>query len=376
MKSRRNPQNIVRRALRWTWIYFLHFSGLLRWVRQSFGRSSGILILTLHRVLDDTSFEQSASPSGMIVRRSTYLHLLRFLQACADVVQLTGEPPEWTKRNGRPRIAVTFDDGWKDTATIAFPLSMAHGVPITVFLCPGLTGKQDPFWPERVIRAWHSCARSAERSGQFSVICARFLPGSQFSPCAGLPHDLDRLIASVKALSGDERGFLLEQLQGISVPDTTSPQLASVDATMTWDDAEVLERAGAHFGSHTRCHEILTQLLLENVRAEIADSKNAIERRFGRPCKMFAYPNGSWSPRVRELVKSEGHKLAFINVPGVWMADTDAWLIPRINIWEGSLIGVKGTFSWAVASYNIFWRAYRAARKDREPALFNSARRA
>ncbi len=42
--------------------------------------------------------------------------------------------------NGRPGVAVTFDDGYRDNYTQALPILLASGIPATVFLVPGRMG--------------------------------------------------------------------------------------------------------------------------------------------------------------------------------------------------------------------------------------------
>jgi peptidoglycan/xylan/chitin deacetylase (PgdA/CDA1 family) len=106
-------------------------------------------------------------------------------------------------------------------------------------------------------------------------------------------------------------------------------------------------------------------LRAEEVKCELAESKRAIEERLGSPCLHFAYPNGSWSAPVREQVVQQGYSQAFVNSPGVWTAETDPWLIPRVNLWEGSLLGITGKFSPVVFQYTAFWRSYRATRRVR-----------
>ena len=40
----------------------------------------------------------------------------------------------------RPRVVVTFDDGYRDKLTTAQPIAQSKGVPITVFVTSGILG--------------------------------------------------------------------------------------------------------------------------------------------------------------------------------------------------------------------------------------------
>jgi len=57
------------------------------------------------------------------------------------------------------------------------------------------------------------------------------------------------------------------------------------------------------------------------------------------------------------LVARSGYKRAFINSPGVWRKDDDPFLIPRINLSEGTVTDPNGKFSPLAFEYRVFWNA-------------------
>jgi peptidoglycan/xylan/chitin deacetylase (PgdA/CDA1 family) len=299
----------------------------------------------------------------MMVSSETYKSLLEFLRTHHEVLALTAKPPSWHGNTSRPRVIVTFDDGWKDTSEIAQPLAAKYGIPITVFVCPGLAGKSSPFWPERVTGAWRAAALGREKSAHFAQICRSSLLRKSYMPVSSGHASLEELILLLKSLPARERNDIVQALSQCGNGDDVAGLSLPLEATMSWEDTTRLVLEGAEIGSHTQHHEILPMLPAEEVRCELAESKRAIENRLGSPCVLFAYPNGSWSAQVREQVVQHGYSQAFVNSPGVWTAETDPWLIPRVNLWEGALLGITGTFSPAVFQYTAFWRSYRAARK-------------
>ena len=50
----------------------------------------------------------------------------------------------------RPRIVVTFDDGYADNLINALPIAEAKGVPITIFVTSGVLGSRSGFWWDRL----------------------------------------------------------------------------------------------------------------------------------------------------------------------------------------------------------------------------------
>ncbi len=78
------------------------------------------------------------------------------------------------------------------------------------------------------------------------------------------------------------------------------------------DDAQINDWLGAghEIGSHTLTHPHLPTLSREQARAEIFDSKQILEDRFGVPIRHFCYPYGDYDEPVRDLVGEAGYETA------------------------------------------------------------------
>ena len=314
------------------WATLLRASGLLylakKWVRRH-----GAIVLTFHRVLTDSELQQTASLRGMIVRSETFSGLLKYASEACEFIALTREP-DW-KPSGKLKLAVTFDDGWSDNATAAYPLACQYQVPIVIFIVAEKTGAELPFWPERTAAALgHGLSSDgSERSASY----------------------VEQTIEELKELPAAERERRISQMTAAH----TAVQLsASVDRTMTWDQIVELQADGVTFGSHTNTHEILTVIPLAQAEEEIGASRALIEQELKAPCSLFSYPNGDCSDPVRGLVATAGYKFAFQNRdPGVWTRDCDPFLIPRVNVCEYHLVDAKGNFSPLIFNYAVVWSA-------------------
>lgn len=98
-------------------------------------------IILYHSIQPDECFP---SPSGVNLPPETFERQLAYLRAGYQVVplrELLFGPP----RNGRPPLAVTFDDGYRDTGEIAYPLLKKHSIPATFFLTVSQVGRDWPF---------------------------------------------------------------------------------------------------------------------------------------------------------------------------------------------------------------------------------------
>jgi peptidoglycan/xylan/chitin deacetylase (PgdA/CDA1 family) len=88
-------------------------------------------------------------------------------------------------------------------------------------------------------------------------------------------------------------------------------------------------------GAHTTSHPILSLCSEEEVRREIEESKNGLEKALGRPIWAFAYPFGNPSTmgeREVRLAREAGFACAFLNVEH-WSADpSNPFALPRTHV--------------------------------------------
>lgn len=330
------------------WASLLRASGMLHLARKWVQRN-GAIVLTFHRILTDSEAQQTASLPGMIVRSSTFAGFLKYASQTSEFIDLS-RGPEW-KSNGKLKLAVTFDDGWFDNATAAYPSARQYHAPIAIFIVPEKTGTTLPFWPERTAAALDRPA--ADGSGLDAV-------------------SIERAIEALKELPAIEREHRIGQMTAASA---ARQAVALVDRTMTWQQIHELQSGGVTFGSHTSTHEILTTISTDQAGKEIFSSRRLIQEKLRVPCTLFSYPNGDYSMPVRGLVAAAGYKFAFLNQdPGVWTRDCDPFLIPRVNVCEYHLVDAKGDFSPLIFDYAVVWSAakgllaqmWRARRQRRE----------
>jgi peptidoglycan/xylan/chitin deacetylase (PgdA/CDA1 family) len=316
------------------WAGLLRVSGLL-YLARNWVRRRGAIVLTFHRVLTDSEVQQTASLPGMIVRSSTFSGFLKYAAQTSEFVDLSRHQ-EW-QPNGKLKLAITFDDGWSDNATGAYPYARQYHAPIAIFIVPEKTGTTLPFWPERTAATMDRMAKDG--------------PGRD-------ALYIERAIEALKELPASERELRIGQMAGAPGVLQSMGSATSVDRTMTWQQIQELHSGGVTFGSHTSTHEILTTVPTAQAEKEIVSSRDLIQEKLKAPCSLFSYPNGDCSAQVRGLVAAAGYKFAFLNQdPGVWTRDCDPLLIPRVNVCEYHLVNARGNFSPLIFNYAVVWNA-------------------
>ena len=349
----------LRRIARYAWIRFLALSGLLRWAEWRLARRGAVVILTFHRVLSDAEYAATDSPYGMLLKRDTFNDLVACVRQRFAPISLADANGHLHKSGKRVPVALTFDDGWQDNFAHAAPIAARHAVPLTIFICPAFVGKESPFWPERAMALWRMITQRG-MAGKLSELWADVRRQVAGVPAANGHATAETLVELLKLLPAEDRARVIGRMQDMAGAESASAECAGIDAIMTWTNILELAQGSVAFGSHTYSHELLPRIPQEKAKQEVTDSKRMVEAKVGKPCTLFAYPNGDFSPEVRALVAAAGYKLAFINRAGAWLESTDPLLIPRVNLWEGSVVDGSQRFSSLAFRYATMWKAYRA----------------
>ncbi|MGH9557033.1 MAG: polysaccharide deacetylase family protein [Terriglobales bacterium] len=315
-------------------------------LRQSLlGRSSRsrpVCVVGLHRVLNEGDRARSSSQPAIVLREANFAKLLEYLREEFEMLSLRAflENPEEATRTSKPCCLLTFDDGWIDNYTTAFPLLSKFAVPATVFLATHLVGSSEVFWVERLSKAFADEAQGPEVRRKFGHLLN--LP----SP------DLESVIESLKHMPAEDRVGLLNRV----LPAPVGPE-NDMDRMLSWDQARIMSKAGIDFGAHSLNHPLLTYESADAVERQVQGSKRAIEENLRQTVSAFAYPNGDWNHQVREAVRQLGFACAFTTQPGWYRQGADRYTVPRVLLHDGRVVDGRGTFSTAALAFALTgWR--------------------
>lgn len=338
----------VRRLLRCVWVTFLAVSGLLWWAKYRLRKNEAVIPLMFHRILCDADCRRTHSLPAIVLRERTFRELVAHVVRSYEPVDLQ------TSQSGifhrKLPVAFTFDDGWIDTYTVAYPIAYQNQIPLIVFVCPGLLDQDTPFWPERVLALTRAANPAIDAS------------------------EAEELIENLKRVSLERRQQYLTDLGKTSQKNVQTVGSMGPDRTASSVAIREMAAQGVCIGSHTQTHQIMTTLSTDAARCELRESKAAIEFAFSKPCDTFAYPNGDCSSETRKLLVEAGYKLAFTTRCGAWTPNCDPLAIPRVNICEDKVIGLNRRFSPTMFEYATFWKAWRSMKavRDRTPRLHQS----
>ncbi len=219
----------------------------------------------------------------------------------------------WLEGTGTlpPRPAlITFDDGYRDNAEIAWPILRERGVPAVIFLATDYIGTGRAFLWDFAAYCFSKCKAT---SVEIPLIGATNLSSATQRDAATIAW-----VEAAKLLPGalrDEAVVALAEALGVAMPEPDAFQHLYMD----WTDVQRLSQEGVEFGGHTHTHPILTRLPLDESCAEIDVSIERLTAALGARPRAFAYPNGSaqdFSVDHEQTAQRAGISMGFSLEPG------------------------------------------------------------
>jgi len=297
-------------------------------------------VLLFHRVADLPS-----DPCRLAVPPRRFRAQLEALAAGHDFV--ASDVRAARRRGRRPRLAITFDDGFADNLDHALPILESLGIPATFFITSGAVGSGREFWWTELERLLLQPARLPDRLVVDGPVSEDHdLRGDPGVPWGGHPewtldqtppgarHALFAALATrLHAAPVGEREALLQALRrALGEGEAGRPDHLPLTR-------EALGRLAASpcaaVGAHTQTHPRLAGLPVEEQEAEIAGSKSAIESMVGRSVMLFAYPYGSqtdYDENSCRAVQRAGFTHAFGNHGSLPAGGLDPFRIPRLCV--------------------------------------------
>ncbi len=304
----------IDHAARWT--------GILRWLERRATR--GHTILMYHRVLPDAVCRSYPLPT-LAMPIGAFREQVEFLARHCEVLpvcELAGRS-EVSSPGARPRVSITFDDGYRDNYETAAPILEAAGVRATFFVTTGFVETGAPLWFDLAIellsRAPSNALSRAARSHFDASDAERLRERS-----VNVPEWMEVL----KTLTPRTRGAFLEDVGA----DVGPVDVRGRFDAMTPEHVAELARRGHEIGSHTVHHPLLPQLADAELDLELAQSMQSLSTWIGRTPAGFCYPNGDHSERVVDAVKRAGYRYACTVEAGINMPSTDPLRLRRMDI--------------------------------------------
>src|SRR5437588_6332009 len=311
------------------------------------------VVLGYHSVVEDAGPPPGGALPGMVISRRMLAQHLDWLGRHFRLVSLDelGERLLSGNGGGRPLAAVTFDDGYRDVYTHAFPLLREKGIPAAVFVVTDLVGTTAiPLYD----RLYLLLAQAAAANGSAARDLRGFFlgQGMVLPETAALGGGWDPVALTRLLLATFPQDRLRPAVDALGARVEIDERAVRARLPLTWEMAAEMCRAGITIGSHTRTHPALPLESEEKVLDEVAGSRRALEHRLGVPVRHFAYPGGGFNRDTVRAVAAAGYRFAYTTCRHR-DAEHPLLTVPRTLLWETSSVDARGRFSAAVMSCQV-----------------------
>ena len=339
-------QGLVHKAL--SPLFYGSGAYLRRW-RRIAGKEPITAVVCYHRVVADDALTSDRFDIERGIDASTFEAQMRFLMAHFLPVNASEvlEPSE-----PRLRFAVTFDDGYEDSYSVAAPILRRLGLPGTFFVVGDYVGTDRLFW-------WEQLANMIRETESSRLELTR----QTIDALGANPEDTRLAIGtwSEREAAFARLSYLFRRTQTEQVVECMeqTAQGAGVEIRQTgrdyplmnWSQLKELAEQDFEIGCHTASHRCLAGASDSHLAVETHDCVDAMKSALDGPVDSFAYPYGGREyvdDGAVEAVGRCGVRVGFGGGLGIVTAGANPYRLPRLQLLR------KQAFACAYRLQNAF----------------------
>lgn len=294
--------------------------------------NSNYTILLYHGIHADDVVLSGRNSSGKHIPRSRFESEMAWLSDNRPVVSMADIANSHAGRSRIPdgAVAVTFDDGFRNNYTSAWPVLEKYGIPATIYLATGFISSDRMIWSDRLEATIFDSKRESITvpiNGSDTVfnLETTVLRQKAF---------LD-IKAYCKSLGNKSKSGFLNYVE--AVLDVSPSADHPLYEFMSWDEVREMDASPLiEFGAHTVDHVSLAKVEEAEMRRQISTSVQVLSEELRHPCQFFSYPEGQpddYNDSVIEQLKALGfdHSPTAINGAND-LGSTDPFHIKRIMV--------------------------------------------
>ncbi len=292
-----------RKALRKAAIYLL--PGVRFYYTMRNHSKPRYLILNYHGVVNDHRPELSKNHLSAL----QFKEHLEYFHKHFKVISLQAMIGQFVAgiRPNRPTIAITFDDGYENNYTNAYPLLKIYNFPASIFVtAQAIDYPEDPLWYDAIDLCKAELDWEAlKRSDYNNIIPEKFNPADEstyhdFKQRLKLVNDEGKKVILGILLPGARQKGGLKNIPGEYWKLLSKEQLKLLAA-----DNEI------EIGSHALTHTNLDTLSEPEIAKELSLSMQKLHQATLKPVTSIAFPDGAYNEKVKETSFKVGYRQLF-----------------------------------------------------------------
>jgi len=236
----------------------------------------------------------------------------------------------------KPNVILTFDDGYENNYTMAFPLLKRYRIPAVFALPTAFVCDRTPLWTDVVEHAVHHSPR-----GHVRVTWAGVTREFAIAGLAGRIALLKWLMGECVRMPQERRSDFLEivvDALGVTARARNLFRNGDYRPLTAEQIAEMAASGLIEYASHSVHHYLLTKVRPGARRRELQESKDQIETLTGRPCTTFSVPAGFYNRDVLQDAFATGYEVVLTSDCG--SSSPGGRVLPRNVLRDGDTVQV------------------------------------
>jgi peptidoglycan/xylan/chitin deacetylase (PgdA/CDA1 family) len=223
---------------------------------------------------------------------------------------------------------ITFDDGFANNHSVAYPLLKELNLPATIFLTTDLVGTDRLLWFDELFMLFLETKVNKIDLSAF---------GLRVFDLTTIPHKQEALQSAgehLKTLKLDEKKEMTSYIRKALSAQASPSSYSDNFKLLSWEEVDLMNESGLiHWGAHTCTHEILSLLDDKVLNDEIKNSCARISK-YGQHL-LFAYPNGrkqDFDIRAKIILKQLSALCSLTTISGLNTHSQDPYELKRVGI--------------------------------------------
>lgn len=243
-------------------------------------------ILMFHRLVNDKKNDRIKSVAELEVTVDFFNELIGYLKGLRyDFISLDDiEERLKVPKSKRHFVCFTFDDGYRDNYTLAYPLLKRHNIPFAVYITTDFPDKKAVLW-------WYMLEDLVINNNSVSFEYKGKKHNYRFDSYSQKEKVFDCLkYLFLTSTTSESEGLQKALFHSFGIYAKDYINNLGID----WSEIKEMSKDMlVTIGAHTVSHSMLTELSDEKIHSEIKDSAKIIESNIKQKVYHFAYPYGS-----------------------------------------------------------------------------------
>lgn len=278
------------------------------------GRGKSVGILMYHGITASAQVSGVSNYWRYNIDRDALEQHLAYLRKDCNPISLAEMRTGRRLVKNKPNIVVSFDDGYENNYTMAFPLLKRYRIPAVFALPTAFVCNSEPLWNDVLEYAVHHSMNERVRF-RWARVTREFATPD----LAGRIALYKWLVGECVRVQQERRSDFIEvavDALGVVAHGRDLFQNADYRPLTVEQISEMAESGLIEYASHSVHHYLLTKLRPGARRRELQESKEQIEKLTGLPCTTFSVPGGFYNRDVLQDALAVGYEVVLTSVRG------------------------------------------------------------